>query len=85
MTLPVVVDEVVLDYADAARNLHELAVVARKDGWTEWSYELEGLASIADHAADIEARDPDPLPAKCGTCGGLRVCDITAHVARLRA
>lgn len=85
MTLPVVLDQVVLDYMADARNLHELALVARKDGWSEWSYELEGLASIADRAAQAEATDPVPTLAMCGTCRGIRACDIEAHRARLRA
>jgi hypothetical protein len=73
------VDEVVLDYADAARNLRELATNATKGGWTEWAYEVIGFASIAERAAEAEVRDREPVNIRCGMCGGWKSCDIGVH------
>ncbi len=77
-------DEAVLDYADAARDLRQLAAGAALRISVVPPYtpvELYAFAAIAERAADAEVANPPLVPQFCGVCGHLLVCDWDAHRA----
>ncbi len=66
-------------YRERALELRAEAVRCAEGGYGQWQVEFQGLAMIAERAADAELTNPPDKCAPCAICHEKVRCDLEYH------